>query len=284
MQNGAGCRKTQRAGVKALLNNRGHASDLGVSRRLVGGTALSHHVGANCAVGHLSSNVDRALQFFQCIQVLWERLPVPGHSLRQRATWNILNPLHQTDQPLSPLWCCGCKTNAAIPHHNRCNPVPGRRGHLRIPSGLPVIMGMDINEPRNDHAASGINLLKGRFRQRSHGHDSVTDNADIHAPARRPGTINHKPPRNFQVINHGSLSSSLAPGVIHTSSALRRCFSAQFPQQCIELLKQLLERIQIEQSMFDRFFQRQKLTQLISYRPCILEIYRQAQALDLRVS
>ena len=62
--------------------------------------ALPHHVGAHRGVGHVGADVEGARHPLERVEVLGERLPVQRHALRQRAAGDVLDPLHQLDEPL----------------------------------------------------------------------------------------------------------------------------------------------------------------------------------------
>ena len=113
-------------------------------------------------------------------------------------------------------------------------------------------MGMDINKSGNHDTVSGVYLLMCRLCQIPDSNNAITNNTDIHSPTRMPSAIYHQSTRYFQVIYHES--SSTTP--IHESqpgseAQLRWVFTAHFPQQFIELLKELLERIDTEERIFD---------------------------------
>ena len=112
------------SGLKPLLHNCRHPGDLCLRGRFVGRTAITHDVGTHCSVGHLCGDIDRTIQLFQCVEIFGERLPVPSHTLGERAPRDVFNAFHQTDQPLLLVRRCRSKADATVAHHDRRNAMP----------------------------------------------------------------------------------------------------------------------------------------------------------------
>ena len=72
-------------------------------RRLVARAALAHHVGAHRAVRHLRADVERERRGVERVEVLGEGLPLPVDALVQRGAGDVLDALHQLDEPVAPL-------------------------------------------------------------------------------------------------------------------------------------------------------------------------------------
>ena len=139
----------------------GHRLDLGPRRRVVGVTALAHHVGAHRAVGHLGRHVDRSGHGFQRIQILGKTLPLPVDTLGQCRPGNILYAFHQLDQKVTIFGFNRCKPDPAIAHHHGGNTVPARGCEHRIPSGLTVVMRVNVYPTRCNQQTGRVYLLLG---------------------------------------------------------------------------------------------------------------------------
>ena len=68
--------------------------------RFVGRAPLPHRVRAHRAVRHLHADVDRERAAVERVEVLGERLPAPVDALGQRGAGDVLDALHQADEPL----------------------------------------------------------------------------------------------------------------------------------------------------------------------------------------
>ena len=85
----------------ASLHQSAHRRDVLGRGRLVAGAALAHRVGANRAVGHLAAHVDRRSSCLPIdVEVLGVGLPAPGDALGERGAGDVLDALHQLDQPV----------------------------------------------------------------------------------------------------------------------------------------------------------------------------------------
>ena len=180
MQNGPRGREADGARTKSLLDNSRHPRNLGLCRFLIGCTSVAHDVGTHRTVRHLRGDIDGSIQPLQRIKVFGKRLPVPGHTLGERAAGNIFHPLHQAHQPLLSIRCRRRKANAAVTHDHGGHAMPRGRRHFLIPGGLTVIVRVDIDKPRRDHASGGVDFLRATLCQITHRDDTVPDNTDVH--------------------------------------------------------------------------------------------------------
>ena len=124
VQDGARCRKTQRPGAHAFLDDAGHFGDVlgsGYGARLF---PIAKHICTHRAVRHMRANIDGARQPLQLVQIFREGFPVPAHPLRQGGARNILDAFHQADQPFVPVRLGRRKADAAIAHDDSGHAMP----------------------------------------------------------------------------------------------------------------------------------------------------------------
>ena len=138
----------------------GHRREVVGRRRARARAALAHHVGAHRAVRHLRADVDRARPLGERVEVLGERLPAPVDALAQRGAGDVLDALHQLDQPLLAAGVHRREADAAVAHHDRGDAVPARRRELRVPGGLAVVVRVHVDEAGRDQQAVGVDLSR----------------------------------------------------------------------------------------------------------------------------
>ena len=134
--------------------------------RLVAGAALAHHVAAHRAVGHLGAEVHHVARGRRgASRYSGKRLPAPLDAGGQRGAGDVLDALHQPDQPLVPIGRDRREADAAVAHHHGGDAVPARRRELRVPGGLAVVVGVDVDEAGRDERAVGVDLARARRRR-----------------------------------------------------------------------------------------------------------------------
>ncbi len=92
--------KPERAGLDGLLDDARHGRDVVPGGLLVAGAAVAHRVPANSAVGDLRAEVDCEITLLDGVEVLGEAFPLPCDAFGQGAARNVLDALHQLDEPL----------------------------------------------------------------------------------------------------------------------------------------------------------------------------------------
>lgn len=150
-------------------------------------------------VGNLRADVDHLGDRFDHVQVLGEALPAPGDSGRQRRPRDVLHTLHQSDQPFMAFRVNRGKTHAAVPHDHGGHSMPARRRKSWIPSGLTVVVGMNIHKSRSDQQAIGVDGASGANKAAAHFHHSAGGDPDISYNGRRTGTVHHSPAPDQQI-------------------------------------------------------------------------------------
>ena len=157
-------REAERAGLHGVPGQVGHRRDVVGRRRLAVGATLAHHVQAHRAVGHLGAEVEVAGRAVEIVEVLGERLPRPRQALVEGGAGDVLDALHQLDEALVVGGTDRGEADAAVAHHHRRDAVPAGRGELVVPRRLAVVVGVDVDEPRRDEGAVGVDLPSARRR------------------------------------------------------------------------------------------------------------------------
>ena len=86
----------------------------------------------------------------ESVEIFGEGPPVPTNPLVESRARNVFHAFHQLDQALLIVRADGCETDATISDDGRRHSVPARRSQVGIPGGLPVVVGVDVDEPRSD--------------------------------------------------------------------------------------------------------------------------------------
>ena len=125
------------------------------------------------------AEIDVVFAAFQRGQVFGEAFPAPVQALIQAGTGQILDPFHQRHDLILRVLFDGREADAAIAHDNGGDAVPGRGSEVRIPHGLPIIMGMNVDEARCDGQAGGVDFLGASAGDFSDGGDLAILDGDI---------------------------------------------------------------------------------------------------------
>ena len=84
----------------------------------------------------------------------------------QRRAGDVLDALHQLDQPLVVGRAHRREADAAVAHHDRGHAMPARRCQLDVPRRLAVVVGVDVDEAGRDEGAVGVELAAAALRRR----------------------------------------------------------------------------------------------------------------------
>ena len=201
MQHRAGGGKTQSPCAQPFLHKPRHFGDVGFGWLLIIRAALSHDKGAECAVRNLRANIDSARQAFECVKIIGKAFPIPFHPLGERSAGNILDTLHQADQPIMLVLFRGRKADAAIAHDDRGDAMPARRPHLAVPRCLAVIMGMDVDKTWRDDFTRSIDLFAARGADLTHSGNDAAIHRNVGDKARRARAIHHGSTANDQIMH-----------------------------------------------------------------------------------
>ena len=157
--------------------------------------ALAHHVQAHRPVRHLGAEVEVAGPGVEVVEVLGERLPLPREALVEGDAGDVLDALHQLDQPVVVGRADRREADAAVAHHRRRDAVPARRGELVVPGRLAVVVGVDVDEARRHQGPVGVDLPPpGAGDGTDLGDDAAVD-GDVGRPGRAPRAVDDAPER-----------------------------------------------------------------------------------------
>ena len=133
----------------------------------------------NGTVGYLGAEVDVAGPLVDVVEVLGEALPRPREALVQRGAGDVLDALHQFDQPLVIRRAERREADAAVAHHDRGHAVPARRCQLDVPRRLAVVVGVDVDEAGCDELAVGVELAAAACVDVSDSGDHAVVDRDV---------------------------------------------------------------------------------------------------------
>ena len=197
-------RHTERAGLDRLAHDDGHRFDVGLGRGLVLRAPLAHHVAAHGAVGDLRADVDHLRHPVDRVEVLGEGLPAPLDPVREGGAGDVLDALHEADQPVVLVGMHRREPHAAVAHHDGRDPVPARRREHRVPGDLAVEVRVDVDETGGDDHAAGIDRLAGaRVLELTDLGDPVAVDRHVRSPRLRTRPVDERPPADHQVM-HGA--------------------------------------------------------------------------------
>ena len=156
---------------------------------------------------HLSADIDRTGLAFQRIQELWKAFPVPFQAFRQHDAWDILNAFHQVDQRVVVLGLTRGEADAAIAEKHGCHAMPGGRRQHRVPGGLTVIMGVNINPTWRYKQTFRINFALAGANFTTNLNELVAVNGNVAKEALCARSINDRATANDDIMH--ALASSL---------------------------------------------------------------------------
>ena len=176
-----------------------HAADV-VGRGVVEGS-LAHDVGAQRSVWHLGPEIEDPRAPLQIVEVLGEGLPAPLDSVGERRAGDVLDALHELDQPVAPVGRSWCEAHTAVAHHHGGDAVPTRRRQLGIPRGLGVVVGVGVDEARRDDPAVRVDLAPARTHV-ADVDDRLAVDRDVAGRGRRARAVDDAAVADHEVV-HG---------------------------------------------------------------------------------
>ena len=205
MQLGTRGREAERARPDPGAHDLGHPRDVFRGRGLVAGAALTHHVRAHCPVRHLGRDIERSRHPVERVEVVGESLPAPLDALRERGAGDVLDALHQLDQPALATRAYRCEADTAVAHHDRRDAVPRRRGQQRIPADLAVVVSVDVDEAGGDQQSFGVDgPASGRPREIADLGDDAVVHGDICRPLRSSRPVDEIAATDNEVVHESS--------------------------------------------------------------------------------
>ncbi len=203
VSHGARGGEAEGAGADGLEHNGAHGLDVLGRGRLVAGAPLAHDVGPHRRVRDLGADVDRPAPLLERVEILGEGLPLPLDPLGQRRAGDVLDALHEADEPVVAVGLGRREPDAAVAHDERRDAVPRRRGELGVPGDLAVVVGVDVDPSRGHQEAAGLDDLGGTALDRAHVGDAAGIDRDIGCTCRRAGSVDECPALDDQVV-HGN--------------------------------------------------------------------------------
>ena len=155
----------------------------------------------------------------EAVQPLREGFPVPAQAQLHCSHRNGLDPGHQAHCRFPVFGLAGSEAKAALAYGYRRNAVPAGHGGVGFPVELEIIVSVQVDSPRSDDAAGGVQLLVGRSLDSpaDHGDFAVLD-CDVPAESRHSsGAVDNRTVAyNFVVFRHNFPSLSWRFGVVIT--------------------------------------------------------------------
>ena len=208
VQDRAGGRRPHRPGADRLAHERAHLRDLLCSCHVVG-PALTQDVGAQRAVRDEARDVEDAWGPLDLVQVLAEGFPIPVDALGQGGARDVLDALHEPDQPLAVGGSCGREPDPAVSGDHRGHTVPTRGGDLGVPGHLAVVVGVDVHPPRRDEQSAGVHDAASPPIDVPDGGDDAALQGDVGLAERPAGAIGNRSPLDDQVVHAAQHCSSV---------------------------------------------------------------------------
>ncbi len=150
-------REPGRSGVETLTELRGHRAHV-VVVGLVLERALAHHVRAERRVSEQRRVVHALGESVDRVEELRVGGPAPVDALGERDPGDVLGSLEVAHHQHRLFGGRRCKREAAVAHHRGGHAVPARVRARRVPEDLRVEVGVDVDEPRRDHEAVGVDV------------------------------------------------------------------------------------------------------------------------------
>ena len=190
----------ERADLDPLVHQLAHLLDILGVGWLVHRAAFPHHVRAYRPVWHLGADIDRLWQRVDVVEILGEGLPVPLHPSGKGCPRDVLDALHEPDQPIVAVGGAWCEAHAAVPDHDRGDPVPTGRREQRIPRDLSVEVRVDVHEAGSDDQSRGIDCLSAISFDPSDGNDRAIINGHIALESGRARAVYYGAVPNNEVV------------------------------------------------------------------------------------
>ncbi len=204
VQDRAAGRHPDRPRLHRFLHDGAHAVQIVGGGRFVAGAPFTHDVGPDGAVRSERGHIERLRLRLQGIEVLGERLPGPADAVVEGGAGDVLDPLHESDQPGALLRGDGREPDTAVAEHQGGDAVPRRRRQGGVPGDLTVVVGVDVDETGGDDLAVGVELLGARGVDSADDGDVPVIDGDIGDDRAGAGAVDHQPVANDQVVHLGS--------------------------------------------------------------------------------
>ena len=154
-------------------------------------------------MGHLAAEVDGVRRALDHVEVLAEALPPPRDALDHGRARDVLDALHEPDEPLVPVGARRREADAAAAHHHRGAAVEAARREVRVPRDLRVEVRVDVDEAGRDQLPARVDLsppLPRAARGADLGDDVAVDR-DVRLARRPTRAVHQRPVPNDQVVH-----------------------------------------------------------------------------------
>ena len=175
------------------------------------GGPFPHDVEAQGAVGELGAQVDVVRPVLHGVEIFAEGLPRPLDALVEHGARDVLDALHQRDQLVVRVRAHRREPDAAVAHHRGGHAVPARGGETRVPRGLAVVVGVDVDEARRHQQARGVDLLVRPAADRHRGDGAAVD-GDVGGHRFAAPPVGHVAAPDHQVVAMSAMSTPFASG------------------------------------------------------------------------
>ncbi len=157
-------------------------------------------------MGHVGPDVEHEAASLQRVEVLREGLPIPRQTLGQRGARDVLDTLQHADQPVVLFGgrVSGGEADAAVAHDQRRDAVLARGSEERVPRGLAVVVGVQVDEPRRHQQSVGIDDLCAAAGVDVHADvgDGPVDDAHVGWRAGSTRPVDDQPVADHELARH----------------------------------------------------------------------------------
>ena len=152
--------KSERASLDGFGDDARHRAQIVARCRFITPATFAHYSVAYWPVRDHRANIQCIATSGEKVQILRVTAPcAPGHTFVEHRAGYVLDTFHQLDQFALATRCHRCKANTAIAHDHGADTVAGRRVHRFVPSGLAVVVGVDVDPGGGDDGAIGVDGL-----------------------------------------------------------------------------------------------------------------------------
>ncbi len=199
----AGGGEADRAGGHGVVGDGGHPDDLLRRGDRTGHGPFAHGVHPDRAVGHVGGAVDVVRDLLEDVEELGKGCPRPGEALVERGAGDVLDAFHEADEPVTVVGPDGGEAHTAVAEHDRGHSVVGGREQVRVPCGLPVVVGVDVDPPRCHQRPGGVDLIPALPGHRPDLDHPPVGDGQIGFTERCAGSVGQEPVPDHEVVCHG---------------------------------------------------------------------------------
>src|SRR5262249_56453735 len=158
---------------------------------------------------------------FEGVEILGEALPPPADALGERGAGDVLDALHQADEPVVAIGTRRGEANPAVAHHDRGDAMPRRRRQIRIPRRLAVVVRVDVDPAGRDDQPARVDLATALAGDVPGGGDAIAVDRDVAGARRRARAVDDGAPAQDEIVHAKGLPGWKAP--CPTEAQRQRC-------------------------------------------------------------